>query len=86
MGADIARVVHIAPRANAELHAVTSPALANLGGDVFDVWRGVLARPDRFVPVVTGAAFSVGWTARHPGIAQWWSYVSRRYASALAST
>jgi hypothetical protein len=83
LGAERVRVVHISPAINHELHRVTSPALQVYGDDVFEVWRSALARPDRFVQMSTGAMFTQRWAARHPSIAPWWDYVSRRYESAL---
>lgn len=83
LGADRVRVVHISPRQNAELHRVTSPALRARGEDVFEIWSGVLAKPDRFIPVSTGALFTEQWAAQHPRLAPWWRYVSERYVSAF---
>lgn len=83
LGAERVRVLHISPEANRELHRVTSPALRAHGDDVFDVWKGSLARPDRFIRVSTGTLFNEKWAARHPRLADWWRYISTRYESAL---
>ena len=47
--ADIVRVLHLSPRGNKALHRVTAPKLRKLGEDAFDVFRGLLAKPDRFL-------------------------------------
>lgn len=73
----------VSPKHNEELHRVTSPALKEHGSDVFEVWRGVRARPYRFLALFTGQVFRDDWASRHPSLAPWWSYVSDRYASAL---
>lgn len=83
LDAERTRVVHISPGLNRELHRVTSPMLRAQGDDVFTVWSTSLAQPDRFVPVSTGALFTPQWAARHPHLAPWWQYVSRRYDRAL---
>lgn len=48
--ADIVRVLHLSPRGNDALHRVTAPKLRQLGGtDAFEVFRGLLVNPDRFI-------------------------------------
>jgi hypothetical protein len=51
-GADVVRVVHVAPRANTALRAsLNRPSHLTVGDDVFAVWQELLRRPDRFVSV-----------------------------------
>ena len=48
MSADIVSLLHVAPKANAELmNRITSPALAGLGGDIHSVWAALVEK-DRF--------------------------------------
>jgi len=43
------RVLHISPAGNRRLHAVTSPALKQLGEDAFAVFAKMLVHDDRFI-------------------------------------
>lgn len=78
-GVDRARVLHLSPAGNRNLHRVTSPGLRPLGTDAFDVFRGLLADPDAFRCMTIEAAFAplAGW----PG-ADWWPWIAERYTFA----
>lgn len=52
LDADVVRLVHVSPAGNEALRSsLNRPTHAAVGGDVFDVWRTMLRRPDRFVGV-----------------------------------
>ncbi len=52
------RVLHISPLANRALHNVTAPVLRRFGDDAFDVFRHLLAKPDRFIGRTTEQVFA----------------------------
>lgn len=80
-GAERVSVLHISPAGNTALHRVTSPRLGQFGDDVFAVFRGLLAHPDRFVSVSTEQLFGPLLALDHvePAAAAWASYLRERY-------
>jgi hypothetical protein len=81
------RVLHISPSANRALHKVTAPALRRFGDDAFDVFRGVLAEPDRFVGRTTEQVFAPFVASDHaePAALAWAHYLNERYCFLKAS-
>jgi len=69
--------LHLSPAGNTALHRITSPALARHGTDVFEVWRRLLVRPDRFRAITTQQFFAPMLGVADPP--QWWSYIVDRY-------
>lgn len=78
--ADRVSVLHISPRANRKLHAVTSPALRQFGDDAFAVWPILLRQPDRFASVAIEDLFGRYQPSSADGLADWKAYVSERYS------
>ncbi len=79
LGADIVSVLHVAPLANGDFRAVTSPALRSLGVSPTVIWPRLLRQPDRFFSVATEDLFRRLPVNRFPELSRWWSYVSERY-------
>lgn len=78
--ADIVRVLHISPKGNRKLHAVTSPRFAERGAtDAFDLFRSLLAKPDRFIARSTEDVFRDILDAA-PIADPWACYIKERYA------
>ena len=86
-GAQRVRVLHISPSANRALHKVTAPALCRFGDDAFDVFRSVLAEPDRFVARTTEQVFTpfVAGDYAEPAARAWAQYLNERYCFLKAS-
>lgn len=78
-GAERVRVLSLSPAGNRALHTVTAPALRCHGDDAFDVFRGLLTRPEDFVSCSIGAAF--GKVLSDPGLEgqSWADYLLGRY-------
>lgn len=57
-GIDRARVLHLSPSGNRDLHEVTSPHMKRFGNDAFDVFKSFLIRPDDFIAMPIEQAFS----------------------------
>lgn len=75
------RVLHLSPRENRNIHAVTSKALSHLGTDAFDVFSQTLERPACFMSRTIEEIFG-------PLIAQmphdpWAAYLTSRYTFLL---
>lgn len=75
---DRARVLHLSPRGNAPLHAVTSPELRRFGGDAFEVFGALLTDPSDFRSMSIEAAFAplADWPE-----ADWYPWLRDRYAT-----
>ncbi|MBX7247304.1 MAG: hypothetical protein K1X53_17550 [Candidatus Sumerlaeaceae bacterium] len=73
------RVLHVAPSANLALHNVTAPALQHRGSDAFDVFRGLLVRPDDFVSRSTEAVFGEALSDAVGDSLAWAAYLRERY-------
>jgi len=80
LGANIVRVLHIAPRHNLNFRNITSPKLRGLGDSATDVWKKLLKKPDRFLSLSTEELFSRFPVARFPELLNWWKYISKRYS------
>lgn len=76
-GAERVSVLHVSPRGNTALHKVTPPRLSDRGADVFDVFRGLLVRPEDFVSVALEDAF--GRTLAGHRVESWADYLLGRY-------
>ena len=73
-------MVHVSPAANRDLWRVTSPGLEPLGNQATAVWRSLLRRPERFIPVHTENLFGDFDAQAFPALAGWRDYVADRYA------
>jgi hypothetical protein len=77
LGADVVRVVHVAPKANTAYQANLFRESHRAAGDnVYDVWRSVLRDQDRFVtldsevfcdPRITSAEYADRYGTNHRG-------------------
>jgi hypothetical protein len=76
---DRVRVLHISPSGNTALHRVTSPGLQRFGGDAFEVFRSLLARPDDFISRSTEQVFGPAIAAGDAESADWAAYLTSRY-------
>jgi hypothetical protein len=79
LGADRVSLLHIAPAHNLDFREVTSPSLRPLGDTAIEVWKALLAQPDRFTSVSTESLFRPILAEKHPDLREWWDYVSERY-------
>jgi hypothetical protein len=79
LGADIVSLLHIAPRANLDFLAVTSPGLASLGYSPTTIWSRLVGLPGRFHTVATEDLFGQFPIHRYPDLAPWWHYITTRY-------
>lgn len=75
-GIDRARVLHLSPSDNCELHQVTSPGLQDFGEDAFEAFTMVLANPGDFIGRTIEEAFAplAGWPE-----AEWYPWLRDRY-------
>lgn len=73
------RVLHIAPRGNRALQAVTAPALRPHGTNAFAAFRSVLGEPDTFVSCATETVFGPLLRAPDASTAEWAAYLRDRY-------
>jgi hypothetical protein len=75
-GIDRARVLHLSPAGNRELHHVTAPRLEAFGDDAFNAFEAVLTNPQDFVGRTIEDAFEplAGWRA-----AEWYTWLRERY-------
>jgi hypothetical protein len=80
LGADRVSLLHIAPAHNLDFRKVTSPALNSMGDNAVDVWKTILAQPDRFTSVATESLFRSSLAKNHPGLRDCWEYVRSRYS------
>jgi len=74
-------LLHVVPSQNLGFQRVTSPGLRRLGKTVKDVWEAI-APPGRFMSLNTGELFapvSMKHAAEKVDLAEWHSYVSKRY-------
>ena len=63
-GADRVRVVHVSPPANTALRAsLNRPSHHDAGSDVFDIWRAMVRRSDRFVTMDSAVFCDPGITS-----------------------
>jgi hypothetical protein len=83
LGADRVSLLHIAPRHNTDFPRVTSPRLKTLGPTVTEVWRCLAREPRRFASTTTEDLFAVFPIQWFPELADWWQYISARYAWVL---
>jgi hypothetical protein len=73
------RVLHISPKANLALHAVTSPRLkGRASDDAFEVFKSLLVRPEDFVNCYTEELFGPLLAEIGPGD-PWRDYLVGRY-------
>jgi hypothetical protein len=80
-GAERVSVLHVSPRGNCALHAITAPVLKNRGSDdVFEAFRGILVRPENFTAVALEDAF--GTTLMEHRAEPWAAYLLDRYGVA----
>ncbi len=79
-GTERVRVLHISPTSNHALHAVTAPALRSRGGDIFEVFRTLLVRPDDFVSRSTAAVFGKALSEAEGEAGPWADYLLGRYS------
>ncbi len=80
LDAEVVTVVHISPAANRDLQRITSPGLEPLGDQATAVWRSLLRRPERFIPVHTEDLFGPFDVGAFPALAGWRDYLADRYA------
>lgn len=73
------RVLHISPAGNLALHRVTAPALRRHGQDAFEVFRGLLVRPDDFLSRSTEAVFGGALSEADEETRSWSGYLFDRY-------
>ena len=80
LGFETVTCLHVAPRANAELHArITAPKLADRGTDVGEAWRSVLRQPTRYRSVAYEDVFNAVVGVKDPAVADWVEYQRARY-------
>lgn len=79
-GADRVRVLHLSPRANTRLHAVTAPAMRRYGEDAFCVFRSLLTEPDDFVSLSTEEFFGATLSNLSAPDRSWADYLLERYS------
>lgn len=79
-GADRVSVLDVSPLGNQALHKVTPPKLRDRGEDVFEVFRGLLARPEDFVSLSLEDAF--GPMIEKHKAEPWAGYLLARYSLA----
>lgn len=79
-GAERVSVLHVSPRGNMALHTVTPPKLKDRGADVFEVFRGLLVRPEEFIATSPEQAF--GPTLAQHRAEPWAAYLLGRYGFA----
>jgi hypothetical protein len=81
-GINRARVLHLSPRGNRALHAVTSPNLATNGGDAFEVFHSLLADRTDFIPMWIEDAFAplADWPE-----ADWYAGLRQRYSALFSA-
>ena len=72
-------MLHISPAANLPLHRVTAPLLRGRGEDAFEVFRGLLVRPEDFVSRSTEAVFGGALAAAGAEDRPWADYLLDRY-------
>jgi hypothetical protein len=77
-GSERVRVLHISPRGNRALHAVTAPALRRFGSDAFEVFRSLLVCPDDFICRSVEDTF--GAILSEVGADPWADYLLDRYS------
>lgn len=77
-GIDRARVLHLSPAGNRELHHVTAPRLREFGEDVFDAFAAVLVNREGFIGRTIEEAFAplATWSD-----SDWYSWLQSRYPS-----
>lgn len=77
-GIDHARVLHLAPARNRDLHRVTSQALKEFGDDAFEAFVAVLTNGDDFLSLTIEQAFAPlpDWPE-----AEWFPWLQSRYPS-----
>lgn len=51
LGADVVRVLHIAPRANTAFHKINVPAFREFGATPVEAWKSLLRNNDRFISI-----------------------------------
>ena len=80
-GAARVSVLHVSPAGNYYLHRVTSPALRHRGTDAFQVFKGLLVRPEDFAACTTEAVFAALIAEAHddPDERAWADYLRERY-------
>lgn len=76
-GSERVRLLHISPRANVALKAVTAPSLSRFGADAASAFSSVLVEPDDFIARSTESLFAP-ILAADPG-GEWASYLLDRY-------
>lgn len=79
LGAEAVSVVHVCPEANAGFKRITSPSLVPLGDSATDVWKSLLRKPERFVPVHSEDLFRSFDVEAFPELADWYCYMRERY-------
>lgn len=80
LGADVVRLLHVAPAHNTDFLRVTSPELAMLGSSCLEVWRALQQREDRFLSVPTERLFNNEVVQGRSALERWWAYAAERYA------
>lgn len=78
-GAGRVSVLHVSPRGNRALHRVTPPKLRDRGADVFEIFRGLLTRPEDFTTTSPELAF--GPTLTQHRTEPWAAWLLGRYGS-----
>jgi len=59
LDADVVRIVHVSPASNLALRgSLNRDVHRAIGADVFEVWRALLRRPDRFIAVDSAALWA----------------------------
>jgi hypothetical protein len=76
-GSERVRLLHISPRANVALKAVTAPSLRRFGADAASAFSSILVEPDDFIARSTESLFAP-ILAADPG-GEWASYLLERY-------
>lgn len=79
LGAEAVTVVHVCPKANADFERITSPNLLPLGDSATGVWKSLLRKPERFIPVHTKDLFRSFDVGVFPELANWHDYMQERY-------
>ncbi|MEX2160188.1 MAG: hypothetical protein WEB04_12375 [Dehalococcoidia bacterium] len=80
LGADIVRVLHIAPAQNTDFRRITSPSLRHLGATAVEVWKRLVRPDDRFQSVSTESLFGNSRLEDFPALARWREYINERYS------
>ena len=78
-GAQRVRVLHLSPRDNQALHAVTAPALRAYGTEAFAAYRATLRDGSAFIDTSIGKAFAPLLAAPSLRPAGWAEYLTGRY-------